>query len=443
MLYNYLKIAWKVLFRKKSFTFISLFGVSFTLAVLMVLIAFLDMELSSHAPETKRDHMVYMDRMMQKRVVIDTVMNRDTIFAENGNVMRIDSFETTAENTQSVSTGGVGYYFIDKYLRKLKSPKAMTVLIEDYPTSVYTDDLKLSLSPMYVDDVYWQIYDFEFLAGQPFGKTAIEQGSKVVVLNQSTAEKIFGDIQSAIDQTIQLNESTYQVVGVVNNVPKSYEFTYADIYRPITTLGERLYRKSFGGGASAILLADSPEGRQQIISEYEAMAPQIPVEDENYTEFKLRGTTHVEKYAYKFVSETKATGVVTTFFSFIVGFMFLFILLPTLNLVNINVSRILERASEIGVRKAFGARQGDLVNQFLVENVVLTLCGGLLGMLMAGGIMYWINNDESILLPYAQLHFNWRVFAISLGVCLLFGLLSGVLPAWRMSKMHIIKALKA
>ena len=54
----------------------------------------------------------------------------------------------------------------------------------------------------------------------------------------------------------------------------------------------------------------------------------------------------------------------------------LFVLIPTVNLVNINISRIMERASEIGVRKAFGAPARTLVGQFLVENILLTLVGG-------------------------------------------------------------------
>ncbi len=55
-----------------------------------------------------------------------------------------------------------------------------------------------------------------------------------------------------------------------------------------------------------------------------------------------------------------------------VGAALLFMLLPTVNLVNLNVSRIMERASEIGVRKAFGASSRTLVGQFVVENLVLT-----------------------------------------------------------------------
>ena len=57
----------------------------------------------------------------------------------------------------------------------------------------------------------------------------------------------------------------------------------------------------------------------------------------------------------------------------------LFITLPTMNLVSINLSRIMERASEIGVRKAFGASSRTLVGQFVMENVVLTVIGGAIG----------------------------------------------------------------
>ena len=63
--------------------------------------------------------------------------------------------------------------------------------------------------------------------------------------------------------------------------------------------------------------------------------------------------------------------------------MVLFMLLPTVNLVNINLSRILDRSSEIGVRKAFGASSRTLVGQFVVENVVLTLIGAGIGLVLA------------------------------------------------------------
>jgi putative ABC transport system permease protein len=109
-------------------------------------------------------------------------------------------------------------------------------------------------------------------------------------------------------------------------------------------------------------------------------------------------------------------------------------------LINVNVSRIMERASEIGVRKAFGASSRVLVGQFVVENVVLTLVGGALGLVLAGLLLRVLN--ASGLIQYADLSLNLRVFAYGFGLALLFGLFSGVYPAWRMSRMHPVEALK-
>ncbi len=119
---------------------------------------------------------------------------------------------------------------------------------------------------------------------------------------------------------------------------------------------------------------------------------------------------------------------------------FLFLLLPTVNLVNLNVSRIMERASEIGVRKSFGASSRTLVGQFVVENVTLTLVGGMIGFGLSGAVLYAISAAE--LIPYAQLRVNLRVFLCGVGLSVLFGLLSGVYPAWRMSRLHPVAALR-
>jgi putative ABC transport system permease protein len=114
--------------------------------------------------------------------------------------------------------------------------------------------------------------------------------------------------------------------------------------------------------------------------------------------------------------------------------------LPSLNLININLSRILERSSEIGVRKAFGASSWTLVVQFVVENVVLTLIGSLIGLALAVPVLAALN--ASGVIAYAQLSLNFRIFFQGLALAFFFGLLSGVYPAWRMSRFHPVYALK-
>src|SRR6185436_9662511 len=104
------------------------------------------------------------------------------------------------------------------------------------------------------------------------------------------------------------------------------------------------------------------------------------------------------------------------------GLAVLFMLLPAINLVNLNLSRILERSGEIGVRKAFGASGSTLVGQFVVESLVLSLFGGALGFLLSGLVLAALNASGAI--PYAQLTLNLRVFLWGVAFSAVFGLLS-------------------
>jgi putative ABC transport system permease protein len=100
----------------------------------------------------------------------------------------------------------------------------------------------------------------------------------------------------------------------------------------------------------------------------------------------------------------------------------------------------MERSAEIGVRKAFGAHSGSILAQLVFENVVLTFLGGVLGWVFALTLIYLVNDSQ--VLGDTQLQFNTAVFLYSLLICLVFGILSGLLPAYRMSKLHIVNAIK-
>ena len=123
------------------------------------------------------------------------------------------------------------------------------------------------------------------------------------------------------------------------------------------------------------------------------------------------------------------------------SFFLLFLLLPTLNLVNINISRIMDRYSEIGVRKAFGASSRTLVYQFIVENLILTFIGWAIGIGLSFIVIQIINSMD--FMYNNRLAVNFHVLFIGLLASFVFGLLSGVYPAWRMSRMNVVMALKA
>ncbi|HEX8090931.1 MAG TPA: FtsX-like permease family protein, partial [Blastocatellia bacterium] len=137
---------------------------------------------------------------------------------------------------------------------------------------------------------------------------------------------------------------------------------------------------------------------------------------------------------------TSEAGGPSRFLFFALIAALLFMLLPTINLININVSRIMERASEVGVRKAFGASSLTLVGQFVIENVLLSLVGG--AICFVGSVLVLRAIAQSGIIPHAEFHFNYRIFLYGLGMAVFFGLFSGVYPAWKMSRLHPVQALK-
>jgi putative ABC transport system permease protein len=100
----------------------------------------------------------------------------------------------------------------------------------------------------------------------------------------------------------------------------------------------------------------------------------------------------------------------------------------------------MERASEIGVRKAFGASSRQLVRQFVVENLVLTLMGGAIGFVLSHLLLAAVARNGWWF--YDAFTMNYRVFALGLLATVAFGLVSGMYPAWRMSRLHPAQALR-
>ncbi len=100
----------------------------------------------------------------------------------------------------------------------------------------------------------------------------------------------------------------------------------------------------------------------------------------------------------------------------------------------------MERSSEIGVRKAFGATKNTLVGQFLVENIFLTLLGSLFGFIFSIGVLQMINNSGII--QFANFSLNYTVLVYGIVITLIFGIFSGVYPALKMSRMQAVEALK-
>lgn len=410
MLKNYFKIAIAVLKRRKFFTFISLFGISFTLTILIVLTAFLDHLISPQYPDTKRNRSLYITASVRQDI-----------------------------KRQSFNKGPMSFYFLHKYVYSMKTPEKVAIASIFFSTNTYANNKKLVIDMKYTNAEFWEVQEFEFLEGRPYTAQEIANGDHVAVISEQTKRNYFGE-ESATGKYIEADNVQYRVTGVVKDVPITVFFSYGNMYLPYTLSKTERNNTGFGGSYMAILLARSKADLPKIQEEYQQVIARIPLKDLDFDKFQSYADPYLASFTRILLGRDENSGV-GTFILTISIFALFFMLLPTLNLININISRIMERSSEIGVRKAFGASSKTLVYQFIIENIILTLIGGILGIVFSVIILAIINNSQ--LLPFVYLTINFTVLTWALAVCLVFGLFSGVYPAWRMSRLQVVTALKA
>lgn len=442
MFSSYFKLALKVLGRQRFFTFISLFGISFTLMILMVTTAFLETELGSHPPLTEKDRIVLLPRLIMKQMVTDTTWSVDTTMLD-GKPAYDSTFTVGKKRQNSYSSSSISYTFLDRYMRDLPGAEDHSFFCSDTQFDIFVRGNKLNFKAIHSDANYWNIFDFQFLAGRPFRAAEVERQVPVAVMSRKAAVDYFGTTDNIIGKRIEIEGKQLEVIGIVEQPSNSKSYVTSEVYIPLTFMSEKdLTETGFHGPFKAAFLAENPEARATIQSAIQQKAQQIPLPNpEDYNHLELMSATVIGLYAfYMMPVQDDPEGAVRLFIMFAAGLMLLFILLPTLNLINLNISRVMERSAEIGVRKAFGAHSGSILSQLLFENVVLTFLGGILGWLLAIALIYLVNDSQ--FLGDTKLQFNTAVFLYSLLICLIFGILSGLLPAYRMSKLQIVNAIK-
>ena len=409
MLKHYLILATKVLLRRKFFTFISLFGISFTLLVLTVVVALLDHGLGPGAEEPDQHRTLYVERV--------------SMFGPNS----------------SANSHG-GYRLFDQYARNLPGVERLSIYEAERTVHSYVDGRKISSQLKRTDDEYWRILRFTFLEGGPISTADVAEARFVAVINATTQTRFFG-AGTAVGQSLEADGQRFQVVGVVKDVSELRNPPYAEIWVPYTTAKTDAYKRELMGGWGAMALATDEAAIRGIQEEFNSRLARAEL-PEGYEAIVAPFETRLQAFARNMpTADRKDPGSqVWKVVGLLAALALLFVLVPTVNLVNINVSRIMERASEIGVRKAFGAPARTLVGQFVIENLLLTVIGGLVGLALSLAVLRGLT--RSGLFTYAQFSLNPRVFGYGLLAAMLFGLISGVYPAWRMSRLNPVDALK-
>ena len=409
MIKNYVILALKVLARRKFFTFISLFGISLTLVVLMVATAILDNLFSPRKPESRYDRALSV-----------------LILGEYG--------------PESDRISRPGYGFLDKYVRDLPGAEATSIFSGADSTAMYRQGQKIDTFIRRTDGAYWQIHDFTFLEGGPFGQADDDAANHVAVITADVRQKLFGGAP-AVGRTVEVEGRRFRVVGVVPSVPMTRVNAFSEIWTPNSTTKNPEYKRERFGDYGAVVLARSKDDFPRLRAAFNERLDRYVFEDpKKFNKVAAGLDTPFESVARMSFDNKMESQRVTILKAIFIVAALLFITLPTMNLVSINLSRIMERASEIGVRKAFGASSRALVGQFVVENVVLTVIGGILGFILSIAALALLNRASPI--PHMVFDVNLRIFLNGMLIAAAFGVISGVYPAWRMSRMHPVNALR-
>ena len=282
---------------------------------------------------------------------------------------------------------------------------------------------------------YPDVRNFYPIAGSFFGWQDDHAVARVAVLGQTVYQELFPDGEPPVGQTIKINNVNFRVIGLLEEKGGSGFNDQDDVVLvPLSTAQRRLFpaRRSDGKMRIDFIYAQVTDEERQ-----EAAIVQI--------ELALRAAHRIdfdEENDFTVLSQSEivsafgeVTGILTLFLAVIAGIS---LLVGGIGIMNIMLVSVTERTREIGLRKAVGAKQRDILWQFLVEAVLLAVAGGLVGLALGAAGAQIIAGLSDTLTPVVA----WDSIALAIGFSAAVGLFFGIFPARRASRLNPIDALR-
>lgn len=324
----------------------------------------------------------------------------------------------------------ITYEHANSFKQKFSFPAEVSISTRPSSTSTIKyqyEKTNPNVTVMGVDEKYIGISGFKFSDGRNFSVTELETGSNVVILGYGVANKIFGPKDTITDKIVSIGNVKYRVIGVLKSKGSSVVSSDNMVLVPVQNA-----RKVFAEKANRYVISvavSHPEildrATDEAIGTFRNIRKLNPREEEDFEvsrSDKLANTV-IDQISYITFAATMI-GIIT-------------MLGAGVGLMNIMLVSVSERTREIGISKALGANNDTIKKQFLVEAVLICQIGGLLGIVL--GIL--AGNVVSILLKGSFI-IPWLWIFLGFVFCLVIGLLAGLYPAIKASKLDPIEALR-
>lgn len=279
-----------------------------------------------------------------------------------------------------------------------------------------------------VNKTYFDVKKYKVVAGRNFRSDDYEHFSRIIMLDTKLARKLFGTNDNALNKQVSVGSKSYLVVGV-----------YKD-----PNAGSALYGMSSGGNA---VMTNTQLAAEFNVNEIEAAyvhvndATQATAVGEEAAKVMTQvsgvktGHFTIFDMSKQIAEINSAYGMMTTVIGAIAGIS---LLVGGIGVMNIMLVSVTERTREIGLRKALGATRRKILTQFLIESMVLTLLGGLIGLGLAAGLTSILNSNMADMKP--SISFNVAIGSLLFSAFI--GMIFGILPANKASKLDPIEALR-
>jgi putative ABC transport system permease protein len=283
-----------------------------------------------------------------------------------------------------------------------------------------------------IDESYFAVSGFNIYAGRAFSEQEIQDGLPVAVIGADVALHLFRLPAQAVQKIISVNEKKYRVVGVLQSKGTS-RFLSSDntIFLPLPDVRRNwLSGKTSKTSYLITVMADRPEMMSAGVLEAEGLfrvIRRVPLGEENDFD-----TQRSDDLASELISNLSFVSLAATLIGLIT------LLGAAIGLMNIMLVSVNERTREIGLCKAIGAKNSDLLRQLFYESILICQGGAIIGIVL--GIL--LGNLIAIGVFGGSMLFPWAWILLGLVLCFIVGLVSGIYPAMKAARLDPIQALR-